>query len=61
LEDMPRQGRLDGPGGFASCSVERFLGMTTSSVNRMTSQEQMAELDGWNKQFPFTPTSPAYF
>jgi hypothetical protein len=29
--------------------VAQFLGMTTSPVNRMASQEEMAELDGWNE------------
>ena len=24
----------------------------------MASQEEMAELNGWNEQFPFAPTSP---
>jgi hypothetical protein len=41
-------------GGSAEIGIHggvggRFLGMTTSSVNRMASQEKMAELDDWNE------------
>ncbi len=35
--------------GYTAAWLVRFLGMTTSSVNRMASQEEMAELDGWNE------------
>ena len=30
-------------------SVERFLEITTASVNRMARPENMTELDGWDK------------
>jgi chromosomal replication initiation ATPase DnaA len=33
--------------GYTGASVARFLGMTTSSVNRMARLEQMSELDAW--------------
>jgi hypothetical protein len=32
-----------------SLSVARFLGMTTSSVNRMAKLEEMTELAAWDK------------
>jgi len=32
--------------GYTGASVARFLGMTTSSVNRMPGLEEMTELDG---------------
>jgi hypothetical protein len=35
--------------GYTGASVARFLGMTTSSVNRMARLEEMAELDTWAK------------
>ena len=35
--------------GYTGASVARFLGMTTSSVNRMARQEEMTELDAWDK------------
>ena len=35
--------------GYTGASVARFLGMTTSSVNRMARLEEMTELDTWNK------------
>jgi REP element-mobilizing transposase RayT len=35
--------------GYTGASVARFLGMTTSSVNRMARLEEMTELDGWDK------------
>ena len=35
--------------GYTGASVARFLGMTTSSVNRMARLEQMSELDAWDK------------
>ena len=33
--------------GYTGASVARFLGMTTSSVNRMARLEEMTELDTW--------------
>jgi chromosomal replication initiation ATPase DnaA len=33
--------------GHTGASVARFLGMTTSSVNRMARLEEMTELDTW--------------
>ena len=44
--------------GYTGASVARFLGMTTSSVNRMARLEELTELDAWDKEFAFTPTSP---
>jgi hypothetical protein len=44
--------------GYTAASVARFLGMTTSSMNRMARLEEMTELDAWDKSFAFTPTSP---
>jgi len=35
--------------GYTGASVARFLGMTTSSVNRMARLEEMTELDTWDK------------
>jgi len=35
--------------GYTGASVARFLGMTTSSVNRMARSEEMAELDALGK------------
>jgi hypothetical protein len=35
--------------GYTGASVARFLGMTTSSVNRMARQEEVAGLDEWDK------------
>ena len=35
--------------GYTGASVARFLGMTTSSVNRMARLEEMTELDVWDK------------
>jgi chromosomal replication initiation ATPase DnaA len=35
--------------GYTGASVARFLGMTTSSVNRMARLEEMGELGGWGK------------
>ena len=35
--------------GYTGASVARFLGMTTSSVNRMASLEEMTEFDAWEK------------
>jgi chromosomal replication initiation ATPase DnaA len=35
--------------GYTGASVARFLGMTTSSVNRMARQEEMTGLSGWEK------------
>jgi len=35
--------------GYTGASVARFLGMTTSSVNRMARPEDIMELDGWDK------------
>jgi hypothetical protein len=35
--------------GYTGASVARFLGMTTSSVNRMARPEEMGELGGWGK------------
>ena len=35
--------------GYTGASVARFLGMTTSSVNRMARLEEMTELDAWDK------------
>jgi len=35
--------------GYTGASAARFLGMTTSSVNRMARLEEMAELDTWDK------------
>ena len=34
---------------YTGASVARFLGMTTSSVNRMAILEEMTELDAWDK------------
>ena len=34
---------------YTGASVARFLGMTTSSVNRMARLEEMTELDGWDE------------
>ncbi len=35
--------------GYTGASVARYLGMTTSSVNRMARLEEVAELDEWSK------------
>ena len=35
--------------GYTGASVARFLGMTTSSVNRMGRLEEMMEVDAWGK------------
>jgi len=35
--------------GIHGASAARFLGMTTSSVNRMARLEEMTELDAWDK------------
>jgi chromosomal replication initiation ATPase DnaA len=35
--------------GYTGASVARFLGMTTSSVNRMARLEEMTELAAWDK------------
>ena len=35
--------------GYTGASVARFLGMTTSSVNRMARLEEMPEVDAWDK------------
>ena len=35
--------------GYTGASVARFIGMTTSSVNRMARQEEMAGLSAWDK------------
>lgn len=35
--------------GYTGASVARFLGMTTSSVNRMAGQEEVGGLDEWDK------------
>ena len=35
--------------GYTGASVARFLGMTTSSVNRTARLEEMTELDAWDK------------
>jgi hypothetical protein len=35
--------------GDTEALVARFLGMMTSSVNRMARPEEMTELDGWDK------------
>jgi chromosomal replication initiation ATPase DnaA len=35
--------------GYTGASVARFLGMTTSSVNRMARPEEMTKLDAWDK------------
>jgi hypothetical protein len=35
--------------GYTGASVARFLGMTTSSVNRMARLEEMTEADAWEK------------
>jgi REP element-mobilizing transposase RayT len=35
--------------GYTGASVARFLGMTTSSVNRMARLEEMPGLDAWDK------------
>jgi len=35
--------------GYTGASVARYLGMTTSSVNRMARLEEMTELDAWDK------------
>jgi hypothetical protein len=45
---MPRQARRYGSWDTGA-SVVRFLGMTTSSVNRMVKLEEMTELDAWDK------------
>ncbi len=34
--------------GYTGASVARFLGMTTSSINRMARLEEMPELEEWN-------------
>jgi len=34
---------------YTGASGARFPGMTTSSVNRMASLEEMTELDAWDK------------
>ena len=47
------EGILSGGGAevgiHGGASVARFLGMTTSSVNRMARLEKMTELDAWDK------------
>ena len=35
--------------GYTGASAARFLGMTTSSVNRMARLKEMTELDAWDK------------
>ena len=35
--------------GYTGALVARFLGMMTSSVNRMGRTEEMTELDEWDK------------
>ena len=35
--------------GDTEASVARFLGVMTSSVNRMARQEEMTEVDTWDK------------
>ena len=35
--------------GIHGESASRFLGMTTSSVNRMARLEEITELDAWEK------------
>jgi hypothetical protein len=35
--------------GYTGASVARFLGMTTSSVNRMARMEEITELDAWDR------------
>jgi hypothetical protein len=35
--------------GYTGASVARFLEMTTASVHRMATPEEMTELDGWDK------------
>jgi hypothetical protein len=35
--------------GDTEASVVRFLGMMTSSVNRMARQEETTEVDTWDK------------
>jgi len=35
--------------GIHGASASRFLGMTTSSVNRMARLKEMTELDAWDK------------
>jgi len=35
--------------GYTGATVARFLGMTTSSVNRMARLEEMTGLDTWDK------------
>jgi hypothetical protein len=35
--------------GYTGASVARFLGMTTSSVNRMARLKEITELDAWDK------------
>jgi len=35
--------------GIHGASAARFLGMTTSSVNRMARLKEMTELDAWDK------------
>ena len=68
---MPRQARLDDWGhardimqmamrklGYTGASVARFLGMTTSSVNRMARLEEMTELDAMGQViciYPYVP------
>ena len=34
--------------GYTGASVARFLGMTTSSINRMARQEEMPDLETWD-------------
>ena len=33
--------------GYSGASVARFLGVTTSAVNRMARQEDVTDLSGW--------------
>ncbi len=35
--------------GYTGASVARFLGMTTSLVNRMARLEEMTEFDAWDR------------
>jgi hypothetical protein len=35
--------------GYTGAPVARFLEMTTASVHRMATPEEMTELDGWDK------------
>jgi chromosomal replication initiation ATPase DnaA len=35
--------------GYTGASVARYLGMTTSSVNRMARQEEVGGLDEWDR------------